>query len=109
MVATLCLVGCPAQQKRRALETRLQALVARKAADEQIRAEFGTVQHVFTQQEVSGYLTKTRADDYSVRKVWGLLSQYPQTLYFETPEDHYQIYVCLDETRRAAAYYLDQQ
>jgi hypothetical protein len=91
-----------------AIRSRAQRLVDRRASAAEAESEFGKAGHVYTRDEVADYIQKTRTEDRSVRETWERLGQHPRTLYF-SPGELRQLYVFLDDTDRAAGYYLTNQ
>ena len=67
-------------EKQRDLESGISALVERAAPLEEIVAQLGAPYHIYTRDEVQGFLVKTPERDVAVRETWTLLSQYPETL-----------------------------
>ncbi|MGZ5563627.1 MAG: hypothetical protein ACXWFY_00380 [Chthoniobacterales bacterium] len=105
-VALTLFASCDREES--AIRSRAQRLVDRRAGAAEAESEFGKAGHVYTRDEVAGYLQKTRAEDRSVRETWERLGQHPRTLYFN-PGEMRQLYVFLDDADRVAGYYLTSQ
>src|SRR5207247_2351693 len=92
--------GCGPSPNVRAVESKAQALVAKRATTNEVAAAFASAPiHVYTRAEVRQYRDRTSPTD-SVRKIWDRMLEYPETHTFPLPGGDIQIF--FDESGRAA-------
>ena len=104
----LLTTGCGPSPDVRAVESMAQALVAKKAATNEVAAAFErTPFQIFTGAEAVQQLARTSPQDTSVHKFWERLSKHPYTHSFPLPGG--EILIFFDDSGRAVGYYSNIQ
>lgn len=99
--------GCGPSTDVRAVESKAQALVAKRATTNEVVAAFARAPiHIYTREEVRQYRDRTSSTD-SVRKIWDRMLEYPETHTFPMPGGDIQIF--FDDSGRAAGFYSNIQ
>jgi len=109
--STVCIglvaAGCGPSSDVRAVESKAQALVAKRATTNEVAAAFMRAPlHIFTRAEVRRYRDQSSPTD-SVRKIWDRMLEYPETHTFPLPGGDIQIF--FDDSGRAAGFYSNIQ
>ncbi len=107
IIASLLLFGCKPTAQRD-LETKIEKAAQQHLPLKEIISICGQPTHIYTQDEVRGYLENTSKSDTSVYKTWSLFLHYPRVAYYAGPAT-FQNYIFIDEAGRAAGYHFDSQ
>ena len=103
----LLVAGCGPSPEVRAVESKAQSLVTRRASAQEAVATFGRSPiHIVTRAEALHYLDRTDPSD-TVHKFWERVSQHPQAHYFPMPGG--EILIFFDESGHAVGFYSNIQ
>jgi hypothetical protein len=104
----LVLTGCGPSPEVRAVESKAQTLVAKRATTNEVAVAFERAAiHIYTRAEAAQSLARTSPADRSVHKFWETLSQYSHTHSFPIPGG--EILIFFDDSGRAVGYYSNIQ
>ena len=104
----LLATGCGPSPDVQAVESKAQALIAKRAPTNEVATAFARVPiHIYTRAEAVQQLARTSPQDKSVRKFWEKLSQHPHSHSFPLPGG--EILIFFDDSGHAVGYYSNIQ
>ena len=107
LTSMLLMVACGKPPAVAAVESKAQALVAKRATTNEVKAAFETAPfHIYPREEVRQNLVRTKPTD-SVHKIWDRMLRYSETHTYPLPGGEIQIF--FDESGRAAGFYSNIQ